>query len=582
MAQTADEWKQLGNTALSAGNPQEAIDCYTKAIELNPNDHVFYSNRSAACLSLDEAEKALADAEKCIDMQPHWVKGYARKGAALHALKDYPKALEVYEKGLEIEPQNAACVSGKQQVEALVASERERERDGEGSKFNPFGNVFGADMFGKIATNPRISHFLQDAAFLKKLQDVQRDPSKMSAYLQDPRMMTVFGELLGLNLNDSANKTATHGQDDITMDDSEHGAPQAPRAQTSFKASAATKEEEQLSEEEQSAKQKKHAAENAKSRGNGFYKEKQFDQAITCYNEAILMDPENISIYTNRAAVYIELCQFDKCIEDCEKAIEIGRSVHAEYAQIAKAYIRIGNAYLKQGEDTEDGLLKAIDAYEKAQMENRTKEMDRKIKELQLKLKKVREAAYIDPEKALVAKEEGNGAFKDGKFPLAVEKYTEAIKRDPSKAVYYANRAAAYTKLTCFVEAKKDCEKALEIDPNYVKAYSRMGAIQFFMKEFHKARETYEKGLALDPQNEECQQGLRNVFTKIQSGETDDERAAHGLADPDIQAILRDPVIQNVLNDFQNDPRAAQKHLQNASIRTKIEKLIAAGVLQMK
>lgn len=244
-------------------------------------------------------------------------------------------------------------------------------------------------------------------------------------------------------------------------------------------------------------------------------------------------------------------------------------------------YVRIGNAYLKKGKDYVN-LEAAINAYEGAQMENRTKDVERKIKNLQLELKKAKDLAYIDPEKALAAKNEGNDFFKAGDFPQAVERYSEAIKRDPKSAVYYANRAAAYTKLTSFVEAKRDCEKALELDPKYVKAYSRLGAIQFFMKELHKARESYEKGLALDPTNQECLDGLRNVAYKIQSGETDEERAAHGLADPEIQAILRDPVMQNVLNDFQTDPMSAQRHLQNPGIMAKIEKLIAAGVLQTK
>jgi stress-induced-phosphoprotein 1 len=265
----------------------------------------------------------------------------------------------------------------------------------------------------------------------------------------------------------------------------------------------------------------------------------------------------------------------------CRKAIEVGRANRADYSLIAKAYVRIGNAHLKKGE-TKENLEAAINMYEAAQVENRTKDVEKKIKTLQVKARKARELAYIDPEKALAAKNEGNEFFKAGDFPQAVERYSEAIKRDPSNAIYYANRAAAYTKLTSFVDAKKDCEKALDLDPNYVKAYSRMGAIQMFMKEFHKARESYEKGLKIDPNNQECQDGLRNVMYKIQSGDTDEERAAHGLADPEIQAILRDPVMQNVLNDFQTDPMGAQRHLQNPGIMAKIEKLIAAGVLQTK
>jgi stress-induced-phosphoprotein 1 len=59
-----------------------------KAIELDPSNHVLYSNRSACYASLRDFEKALTDANKTVELNPGWSKGYGRKGAALHGLGD--------------------------------------------------------------------------------------------------------------------------------------------------------------------------------------------------------------------------------------------------------------------------------------------------------------------------------------------------------------------------------------------------------------------------------------------------------------------------------------------------------------
>jgi len=40
-----DALKEAGNKAFAAKNFEEAIEFYSKAIELNPENHVYFSNR---------------------------------------------------------------------------------------------------------------------------------------------------------------------------------------------------------------------------------------------------------------------------------------------------------------------------------------------------------------------------------------------------------------------------------------------------------------------------------------------------------------------------------------------------------
>ena len=58
--------------------------------------------------------------------------------------------------------------------------------------------------------------------------------------------------------------------------------------------------------------------------------------------------------------------------------------------------------------------------------------------------------------------------------------------------------------------------------------------------------------------------------------------AAKAMADPEIQAILQDPIVQQTLRDFGENPAAAQKAMNDPGMRAKIEKLIIAGVVETR
>ena len=65
---------------------------FSEAIELEPTNHVLYSNRSGAYASIKDFAHALEDANKVTELKPDWAKGWGRKGAALHGEGDLSKS----------------------------------------------------------------------------------------------------------------------------------------------------------------------------------------------------------------------------------------------------------------------------------------------------------------------------------------------------------------------------------------------------------------------------------------------------------------------------------------------------------
>lgn len=107
----AEELKELGNSCMKAQPPdyEEAISLYTKALAIDENNHVVFSNRSLAYCKLGKFEDALADAEKAVCIAPKWAKGYLRKCVALTSLDRHQEVFEVAQSGFQLMHSTAMC-----------------------------------------------------------------------------------------------------------------------------------------------------------------------------------------------------------------------------------------------------------------------------------------------------------------------------------------------------------------------------------------------------------------------------------------------------------------------------------------
>ncbi|KAI0698866.1 chaperone [Cytidiella melzeri] len=587
----ADEFKNQGNKAFQAKDYDTAIDLFSKAIELDPSNHVLYSNRSAAKAGKKQWVSALEDAEQCIKINPGWAKGYARKGAALHGQRKYDEGIAAYEAGIRLED-TPALRKGLQEIQDAKSME-EKQDGGFG-----LGKLFADPNFiGKLATNPRTQKHLADPAFMQKLKIIQQNPNLAQSMLNsDPRMIDVLGALMGLDMQGFSREEGSDElppgvqRADATPEPSSRPAApaassSAPKTETPTPSSSKVEEAADVEMEEvddDDAKAKKDA-EAEKAEGAIAYKAKDFAAAASHFSKAWDLWPKDITFLTNLGAVYFEEGDYDKCIETCEKAIDEGRSLRADYKLIAKALGRIGSAFARKND-----LKDAIKYYQKSLTEHRTADILNKLREAERQEAEAARLAYIDPEKASQAREEGNAFFKAGDFAGAVKAYTEAIKRDPKDPRSYNNRANAYTKLAALPEALKDADEAIKVDPKFLKAWIRKGSVLFAMRDYTKALQVMEEATDADEDHKHRKE-IQDLVTKCQQalysqrdGESEEETLQRAMRDPEIAKIMGDPIMQSILQQAQSNPAALQDHMKNPAVRQNIMKLINAGIIKTR
>jgi stress-induced-phosphoprotein 1 len=418
---------------------------------------------------------------------------------------------------------------------------------------------------------------------MAKLQNLKKNPNQIGQEMQDPRFLQVMSVLMGIDLSfggpgEGGPPPPSPGTGEVEED--------VPMPDAGSKQAQSKKEPEpepEPEDEEAAAKKKAKAeADEEKKLGTENYKKRQFDAAIEHYSKAWEIY-HDITYLTNLSAAQFEKGDYQAAIDTCTKAIEEGREVRADFKIIAKAFGRIGSAYEKL-----NNLPLAITNYQKSLTEHRTPEILTKLRAVEKAQIQAEKQSYVNPEEAEKARELGNQRFKESDWPGAVEAYTEMTKRAPDDPRGYSNRAAALIKLMTFPGAVADCDEAIKRDPNFIRAYLRKAQALFAMKEYNKCldvcTEAAEHDVTGAHKREIEQQQARALEAQFagHEGETEAQTMERIQKDPEIMSILQDPVMQSILQQAKGDPNALAEHMRNPQVRTKIQKLVAAGVIRTR
>ncbi|XP_035721906.1 small glutamine-rich tetratricopeptide repeat-containing protein alpha-like isoform X1 [Vespa mandarinia] len=159
----AERYKNEGNALVKAEKLEEAINNYTKAIELNAHNAVYYCNRAAVYSKLGNHHQAIKDCHTALSIDPMYSKAYGRLGLAYSSLERHKEAKESYQKALEMEPDNESHRNNLQLAEEKLARQCVCNMG--------LGGTTGSDL-SAMYNNPPLMNMIEQILSNPAMQDV--------------------------------------------------------------------------------------------------------------------------------------------------------------------------------------------------------------------------------------------------------------------------------------------------------------------------------------------------------------------------------------------------------------------------
>ncbi|XP_053279433.1 serine/threonine-protein phosphatase 5 [Pleuronectes platessa] len=116
----AELLKEKANKYFKDKDYDNAIKYYSEALEVNPTNAVYYSNRSLAYLRTECYGYALADATKALEIDKNYIKGYYRRATSNMALGKFKAALKDYETVVKVRPNDKDAKMKFQECNKIV------------------------------------------------------------------------------------------------------------------------------------------------------------------------------------------------------------------------------------------------------------------------------------------------------------------------------------------------------------------------------------------------------------------------------------------------------------------------------
>ncbi|GHT18032.1 hypothetical protein FACS189429_3540 [Bacteroidia bacterium] len=334
---TAEEYFYKANDFYEKGDFKSAIENYSKAIEINPNDAEAYYNRGLAKYALGDSQAAIDDYSKAIEINPNYADAYCNRGSAKDDLGDYQAAIDDYTKAIEINPNFAEAYCNRGNIKYAL------------------GDFQAAidDYTKVIEINPNYAEAYCNRGNIKaNLGDSQAAIDDYSKAIEiNPNLADAYS-------NRGVAKDAL-GDYQAAIDDYSKAIEINPNYAKAYYNRGNIKSDlgdyqAAIDDYSKAIEINPNYAKAYYNRGNIKSALGDFQAAIDNYTKAIEINPNYAKAYYNRGVAKKNLGDYQAAIDDYTKAIEINPN-------LAMAYNNMGVTYESRKE-----LPQAIDCYKKA------------------------------------------------------------------------------------------------------------------------------------------------------------------------------------------------------------------------
>ncbi|KAJ4361975.1 hypothetical protein N0V83_010916 [Neocucurbitaria cava] len=317
----AEEYKAAGNKFFKIKDYPAAIKEYSKAIDADPKNATYYSNRAAAFISANRFVEAMEDCKTADELDPDNMKILLRLGRVYTSLGRPDEAVQVY---------NSIDATAKDMQPALTMQKHLRTaedtfRNGGAGSMVIYALNEAEKGLGVGVDRPRKWQLMRGEAHLRmgnpnalgEAQNVAM--SLLRNNNQDPDALVLRGR--ALYAQGENDKAIQHFRQALSCD---------PDFKEAVKYLRMVQKLERMKQE-----------------GNAAFKAGRYKEAIDTYSQALEIDPANKNtnskLLQNRALCHTRQKSWKLAIADAEKALELDPSYTKARKTRAKALGEAGN-----------------------------------------------------------------------------------------------------------------------------------------------------------------------------------------------------------------------------------------------